>query len=117
MKIRPHNVFANTLVKEESPVFAFALTEGVFEGIIFSFKHVSVIDKEDHAKLSYEYDIHHIPDDKKQYDKEVFEKELGDFLTELIECGIEHNKLGFFNVSKDRENDSFESDSQRGLLP
>ena len=109
MKIRPHNVLNKTSIKDEfHPV---VLTEGPFEGIVFSFKEISFIDEEDHAKLSYEYDIQYIPDDKKEYDKQGFEKELGDFLVELIEHGIETHKLGYINDSKDRENDFVKSDS------
>jgi hypothetical protein len=87
MNLRPHKTL------EKNGVAALQLTEGDFSGIIFSYGKVSF--EEDHEneklKVNFDYEIH---DDKGlAFDKQVFEKELGDFLIELIVWGAEQNSI------------------------
>lgn len=87
MNLRPHKTL------ERDGVIALQLTEGEFSGIIFSYGKVSFDEKPDQDKLgvNFEYEVH---DDKQlAYDKAAFEKEIGDFLMELIVWGTEQNNI------------------------
>lgn len=114
--LRPHKVLGRTGYGGDQ--HALALTTGPFAGIIFSYDEVSFNedDENDKLKISFEYFVHDVPGDKKDYDKEAFEKELGDFLVELLYYGLERDKLGFVD-EQNREDHSFELSQQRGLLP
>lgn len=89
VQLRPHRVLGSRHDGEE--LHALCLTEGDFAYIIFSFSNVKFEeDKEnDKLKMHFEYEVHEIPEDKKNYDKEAFEKELGDFIVELLYYGLE----------------------------
>lgn len=93
-------------------------TTGEFAGIIFGYRNVS-FREEDELVLSYSYDIYDVPDHLKEggYDKKKFETELGDFMIQLLYHGLERDKLGFIDDDEIREDDSFESNPQRGVLP
>lgn len=114
-KLRPHKVLGKTSI--EGDLHALVLTEGPFAGIIFSYSDVSFDEHEDQLKIGFEYNLYEVPEDKKDYDKIAFEKELGDFIVELLYYGLEHDKLGYIDDSKTREDDSLKLDSQRGVLP
>jgi hypothetical protein len=114
-KLRPHKVLDKT--SQESDVYSLVLTEGPFEGIIFSYSDVSFDEQQDEMKMSFEYNVHHTPDHRRGYDQIAFEKELGDFMVELLYYGLEQDKLGYIDDSKTREDDSIKFDSQRGVLP
>lgn len=107
--MRPHKVLDH---KDEN-VHALQLTEGVHAGIIFSYGKVDFEedDSNDAMRIKFEYDVH---DDRGvQYDKEAFEQELGDFLIELIEFGLEQNELVYTGgVDENRTDDSEQSDPQ-----
>lgn len=87
MNLRPHKTL------EKDGVLALELTEGEFSGIIFSYGKVSFDEdsEQDKLKVNFQYEVH---DDKNlAYDKVAFEKELGDFLMELIVWGTEQNNI------------------------
>lgn len=114
-KLRPHKVLGKTSI--EGDLHALVLTEGPFAGIIFSYSNVSFDEQEDQLKIGFEYNLYEVPADKKDYDKIAFEKELGDFIVELLYYGLETDKLGYIDDSKTREDDSLKLDPQRGVLP
>lgn len=74
-------------------------TSGEFAGIIFSYTTVEFKEEqrenEDVLKVAFEYFVHDVPKQCKDYDKSAFEKELGDFLVELTYYGLERDFLGF----------------------
>ena len=107
MNPRPHKTL------ERDGVIALQLTEGDFSGIIFSYGGVRFEEntEKDHLKVHFDYDVH--DDGGKEYDKVAFEKELGDFLIELVAFGAEQNNLVYKGgVDENREVDIIESDSQ-----
>ena len=115
--LRPHKVFGKT--SPTGDLHALAFITGEFSDIIFSYTNVDFKeDKEnDHLTIAFEYNVHDVPEHLKNYNVKAFEQELGDFITALLLYGIERDKLGFIDGEQDRENDSFESDAQRGVLP
>jgi hypothetical protein len=92
---------------------AIKLTEGAFEGIIYTYGKVTFDEDEanDKIHLRFEYDIldHN---DKGLTDKAPFEQYIGDILQELIHEGIERNNLTYTGgVDENRTKDSEQSDS------
>ena len=87
MNLRPHKTL------EKNGVAALQLTEGEFSGIIFSYGRVSFDEYYENNKLkvNFDYEIH--DDNNLVFDKQEFEKELGDFLMELIVWGTEQNNI------------------------
>ena len=65
----------------------------------------------DKLVVGYEYYIHDVPEDKYGFDKTAFEKELGDFVVELLYYGLERDKLGFIDDQENRTDHPFESNS------
>jgi hypothetical protein len=116
-KLRPHKVLGRSTAAGE--LHALSFTTGDFAGIVFSYTTVNFEENEeqDHLKIAFEYNVHYVPEDKMDFDTEVFEKELGDFVVELLMYGLEKEHLGFIDGNENRENNSIESDSQRGVLP
>ena len=118
--LRPHKVLGRSGYGGD--LHALALTSGDFAGIVFSYNSVQFSEvkgeNEDKLKIHFEYEVHEVPPHLREYDKVAFEKELGDFLVELLYYGLERDHLGFIpeeNNEQDRENNSVESDSQRGI--
>ena len=111
-KLRPHKVLGKQT--EEGEIHALCLNEGPFAGIIFSYRDVSFEEdsENDQLKIGFEYDVHSIPFDKNGYDVKAFEKELGDFVVELLYYGLERNHLGFIDDTTPREDNSIKLDSQ-----
>jgi hypothetical protein len=91
---------------------AIKLTEGAFEGIIYTYGKVQFDENEttDNIHLRFEYDI--IDDDGKDLtDKASFEQYIGDILQELIYEGIERNNLTYTGgVDENRTKNSEQSD-------
>lgn len=89
VQLRPHKVLGAS--QDGKELHALCMTEGDFAHIIFSYNSVKFEeDKEnDKLKISFEYEVHEIPENKKNYDKVAFEKELGDFMVELLYYGLE----------------------------
>jgi hypothetical protein len=92
---------------------AIKLTEGAFEGIIYTYGKVTFDEDEanDKIHLRFEYDILD-QNDKGLTDKAPFEQYIGDILQELIHEGIERNNLTYTGgVDENRTKDSEQSDS------
>lgn len=111
-KLRPHKVLGKRT--EQGEIHALTFTEGPFAGIIFSYNDVSFEEdtENDKLRIGYNYDIHSVPYDKNGYDVQAFEKELGDFVVELLYYGLEKNHLGFIDDDTPREDHSIKLNSQ-----
>jgi hypothetical protein len=94
-QIRPHKVLGQ--VEEGKDIHALSWTTGEFSDFIFSFKKIKFVEDKDNDKLiiKFEYEIHRIPEHVKEYSKEKLEKELGDFIIQLLYYGLERDLLGF----------------------
>jgi hypothetical protein len=106
-QLRPHKVLGKS-DPEHGSLHALTLTTGPFAGIIFSYTTVNFEEdnENDKLKVKFEYYVHDVPHDKKEYDKSVFEAELGDFLIELLYYGLERDHLGFIDGEQNRENNT-----------
>jgi hypothetical protein len=89
VQLRPHKVLGAIVDGKE--LHALCLTSGDFSFIVFSYKDVKFEEDQEKQKLviKFEYDVHEVPESRKGYDKSAFEKELGDFLVELLYYGLE----------------------------
>ena len=102
--LRPHKVLGRSGYGGD--VHALTLTTGAFAGIVFSYTNVSfeedVFENENKLKLKFEYQIHEIPTAKEGYDVKSLEKELGDFIVELLYYGLERDHLGFVDSEEEK---------------
>ena len=92
---------------------AIKLTEGAFEGIIYTYGKVSIdADEEnDSATLKFDYEILDYAE-KGLSDKKPFEKYIGNILEHLIHEGIQENNLTYTGgVDENRTEDSKQSDT------
>ena len=112
--LRPHRVLGKTSADGE--LHALSFTTGQFADIIFSYTGVKFIENDDALTIAFEYHLHDVPHHLRDFDTEVFEKELGDFITALLYYGIERDKMGFIDGEQNREDDSIESYAQRSVL-
>ena len=115
-ELRPHKVLEN---KNHEGLHAMCFTTGEYAGIVFSYNTVSFNeDDPEQLTMSYEYDVHESPEDKKGYDLKAFEKELGDFLIQLLYYGLEAQHLGYISENEsNRADDTFQPAEQRAVLP
>lgn len=93
---------------------AIKLTDGAYEGIIYSYGKVGFEEDEtnDALKISFEYEVLDYSD-KVITDMKPFEKYIGDILQELIHEGIANNNLTYTGgVDENRTGDPIEPDSQ-----
>lgn len=105
--LRPHKVLGKN-DPEEGSLHALTLTTGPFAGIIFSYMNVGFEEDaaNDKLRIKFEYFVHDVPKDKANYDKALFENELGDFLVELLYYGLERDHLGFIDGEQNRKDNS-----------
>ena len=92
---------------------ALQLTEGAFEGIIYTYGKVEFEEDEanDTIHLKFDYDILDYAD-KGLTDKAPFEKYIGKILEELIHEGVANNDLTYTGgVDENRTKDSEQSDT------
>ena len=92
---------------------ALQLTEGAFEGIIYTYGKVEFDEDEanDTVSLKFEYEILDYGD-KGLTDKAPFEQYIGKILEELIHQGIANNDLTYTGgVDENRTKDSEQSDT------
>jgi hypothetical protein len=92
---------------------AIKLTEGAFEGIIYTYGKVSFDEDEanDKIHLRFEYDVLDY-NNKGLTDIKPFESHIGKILEELIHIGIEQNNLTYTGgVDENRTKDSEQSDT------
>lgn len=105
--LKPHKVLGRSGYGGD--LHALAFTEGPYAGIVFSYYDVEFteehLDNEDKLKIHFEYNVHEVPEVLKDYDKEGFEKELGEFMIQLLYYGLERDHLGFID-EQDREDDT-----------
>jgi len=86
------------------------LTEGDYAGIIFTYGKVDLVEEEDAAKLSFQYDIVDLNDIVIKNIKD-FETYIGKILEDLIRFGIQENSITYTGgVDENRTKDSSESD-------
>lgn len=97
---------------------AIKITDGIFNGMVFSYGAVKFIEHgdEDAVTLKFDYDIHRYPHGvtEETINGEDLEYVLGGLLTELIKQQLENNELIFTGGTDEpnREDDSFELDTQ-----
>ena len=92
---------------------AIKLTEGAFEGIIYTYGKVSIYADEENDKihLKFEYEILDYAD-KGMTDMKPFEAYIGKILEGLIHEGVEENNLTYTGgVDENRTEDSKQSDT------
>lgn len=120
-ELKPHKVLGRTGYNGD--LHALVLTEGPFSGIVFSYTNVSFteenLDNEDKLKIHFEYDVHEVPADRENYNKEKFEAELGEFIIQLLYYGLEKDFLGYVDTPDEhnRENNSEQFSNERAVLP
>jgi hypothetical protein len=83
----------------DSEVYAIKLTVEPYNGITYCYGKCSVSDEEDHAELTFEYDI--IEDIDTGYDVKLFEKFIGDKLVEILEEQLMKNSVVYSGGSDD----------------
>jgi len=91
---------------------AIKLTEGAFEGIIYTYGKVSFDEQDDTLHLKFEYEILDSAD-KGMTDMKPFEAYIGDILQELLHQGVAENNLtytGGTEIDANRTKDSEQSD-------
>jgi hypothetical protein len=92
---------------------AIKLTEGAFEGIIYTYGKVNIDADEENDKinLKFEYEILDY-EDKGLTDMKPFEAYIGKILEGLIHEGVEENNLTYTGgVDENRTEDSKQSDT------
>jgi len=107
--LRPHKVLGKTTADGE--LHALCLTTGPFADIVFSYKKVDFEEdtENDSLRVKFVYDIHDVPDDKKDFDVQLFEKEIGEFIIDLLHYGIERDHLGYIDDEQNRTDHPFQS--------
>lgn len=66
------------------------LTEGPYEGIIYKYGRVELIEEDDLLRVRFEYEL---PDGRRMDDK--FIQHIGPILTEMIEEGVIKNSITY----------------------
>lgn len=97
--------------KHDDGMYAIELTDPPYEGIIFTFGEVKFPEDDggETCTVSFEYDI--LDDKGIEYDKDEFEKYIGDFLIELIVYQLSKNEVVYTGgTSENRDDDIIESD-------
>lgn len=108
-QLRPHKVLTH---KEDKDVNALVWLEGKYGGIVFKYNSVSFEEdlENDKLKLKFDYDVLDIPE-RVKIDKDEFEKELGDFLVQLLYYGLERDYLSLGYIDDNNPpNDSIKFD-------
>jgi len=101
------------LEHKHSGLQAIKLTEGAFEGIIYTYGKVSIDTDEENGRihLKFEYEILDYAD-KGMTDIKPFESYIGKILEGLIHEGVEENSLTYTGgVDENRTEDSKQSDT------
>ena len=97
------------------PVYAVEFLKIPFCGIMVVYDRVELIPHEDHAVLSFDYEVvRHIPG---SWTEEQLEQYAGEILEEILEQQAQKGELVFANgTDENRENAIIELTPQRGLL-
>lgn len=109
-QLRPHKVLGRMINGVD--VNALCFDEGNFSEIIFMYKDVSFTEDTANDKLimHFEYEVLDVPSYREGYDKVQFEKELGDFMVQLLYYGLERDHLGFIDDDKHSADNSIKLD-------
>jgi hypothetical protein len=108
-----NNLPIKVMESKKDGLQALQLTEGAFEGIIYTYGKVEFDEDEanDTVNLKFEYEILDYAD-KGLTDKVPFEQYIGKILEELIHQGIANNDLTYTGgVDENRTKDSEQSDT------
>lgn len=86
----------NGIIEQENgTVVTHSFTTGSFQGIIYSYGRVELIElaEEDRLKIKFEYDIHEgkVPDNELR----LFEDEIARHLDDLLSMGLESRNIVF----------------------
>ena len=79
--MKPYKVVNDTWIE---------LTEGPYEGIIYKYGRVELIEEDDLLRVKFEYEL---PDGKRMDDE--FIQYIGPILTEMIEEGVIKNSITY----------------------
>jgi hypothetical protein len=107
------NLPVKVMESKKDGLQALQLTEGAFEGIIYTYGKVEFDEDEsnDTITLKFEYEILDYAD-KGLTDKAPFEQYIGKILEEMIHQGIANNDLTYTGgVDENRTKDSEQSDT------
>lgn len=108
-----HNLPIVVMESKSTGMQAIKLTEGAFEGIIYTYGKVEFNEDEENDKihLSFEYEILDM-NNKGLTDLKPFEIYIGKILEELIHIGIAENNISYTGgVDENRTEDPEQSDS------
>lgn len=84
------------------------LTEGPYEGIVYKYGRVNLIEEDDRLRIQFEYEL----DDGTRLD-DNFVQYIGPILTEMIEEGLVKNSLVYTGgIDENRAEDISKFDSQ-----
>lgn len=111
-QLRPHKVLGKMI--DGIDVNAICFEDGDFSEIIFMYKNVSFTEDNENDKLvmHFEYEVLDVPKYREGYDKQRFEKELGDFMVQLLFYGLERDHLGFIDDDNNSTNHLIKPHSQ-----
>lgn len=120
--MREHVITGKT---ENSDIHILSFTTGEFKDIRFAFNTVAFDDTLDELVVKFNYTVYDDPNGVlNETNEKQFQTELGDFVVEILQFGLEKKKLGYIELDTvkgdtldNRANDLIESDSQRGVLP
>ena len=87
------------------------LTDGPFQGVLYTYGKVQLVEEQDYLRLKFSYDI--IDDNEMEIDKDQFHQYIGDILQDLIYEGVARNTIVYTGgVDEDRDSDYRKSDHE-----
>lgn len=108
MPTRPYKTFECDL--DESRI-AIQFTDGEFSDVMFSYGKTEFEEKDDQCILHFEYDVISGNITEEAYPR--FQRELGDFLVELLQESIEHNQFCYTGGTDENRENHTESTSDK----
>lgn len=101
-KIRPHVVLTRK-DGDLNKTHALSWTDGPFAGMVFTYNSIKFVEDKERDKLviKFDYTVLEIPDEYSEYSTAELEKNLGDFIIELLYYGLERDMLGFTDFKYD----------------
>jgi hypothetical protein len=86
------------------------LTASPYEGIIYTYGRVRLVEEDELLRVQFEYDIHKNPGN--EIERESFRNYIGDILIELLEKDLLKNNIVYTGgVDENRTKDSEQSDT------
>ena len=74
--------------------YTIELIDHEFSGIKFTLGKVGFVEENDNFTLKFHYDI--IENDHSEYDKQSFEKTVGDLVMQMIDDGLDNENLIYY---------------------